>query len=138
MIGGVGEHGVATVSRQTEHDGVPPLEFPGCRPVRISRAEIADCDRRIEYWEATTEVAMICDPVSTYHERPAQRLRELLTVIAQTRGSPIATFGAADLLVRDEHGAYLRILEANQTVYLHPRATRPRGPAIEVSRDAVL
>ena len=131
------EHRVATVPRPAEHGEPALLEFPGCRPVRISREEIADCDRRIEYWDATTEIAMVCEPVSIYHEHPGQRLRELLTLIAQTRGSPIGTLGAADLLMRDAHGAYLRILEADQTVYLHPRATRPAGPAIEVGSDVL-
>ena len=115
----------------------PAPEFPGCRPVRISRDEIARCERRIEYWDAATETAMVCDPVSTYHEHPGQRLRELLTLIAQVRGSPIATFGAADLLQRDAYGAWLRILEADQTVYLHPRTTRPEGARIEVGSDTL-
>ena len=115
----------------------PPLQFPGCRAVRMSRAEIADCERRIEYWDAATETAMVCDPVSTYHERPGQRLRELATRIAQLRGSPIETFGAADLLLRDAGGAWLRILEADQTVYLHPRTTRPLGARIEVGSDTL-
>ena len=127
----------ATVPRPAEHGEPASLEFPGCRPVRISRAEIADYEGRIEYWDAATEIAMVCEPVSIYHEHPGQRLRELLTLIAQTRGSPIGTFGAADLLMRDAQGAYLRILEGDQTVYLHPRTTRPRGPAIEVGRDVL-
>ena len=127
----------ATVPRPAEHGEPASLEFPGCRPVRISRAEIADYEGRIEYWDAATEIAMVCEPVSIYHEHPGQRLRELLTLIAQTRGSPIGTLGAADLLMRDAQGAYLRILEGDQTVYLHPRATRPRGPAIEVGRDVL-
>ena len=61
----------------------------------------------------------------------------LLNTIAHLRGSPIATFGAADLLLRDADGAYRRILEADQTVYLHPRTTRPAGPAIEVGSDTL-
>ena len=31
------------------------LEFPGCRPVRISREDIADCDTRFEYRDADTD-----------------------------------------------------------------------------------
>ncbi len=69
------------------------------------------------------EIAMICDPVSVYHERPGQRLRELTTLIALTRGSPIETFGSADLLVRDARGAHLR-MQADQTVYLRLLADR--------------
>ena len=53
------------------------------------------------------------------------------------RGSPIETFGAADLLLRDADGAWLRILEADQTVYLHPRTTRPEGARIEVGSDTL-
>ena len=123
--------------RRAEHEAPASLEFPGCRPVRISREEIADCERRLEYWDAATEVAMICEPVSIYHEHPGQRLRELTKLIALTRGSPIETFGSADLLVRDARGAHLRILQADQTVYLRPRATRPWGHAIEVGSDVL-
>ena len=131
------EYSVAAVPRPADRREPERAEFPGCRPVRISRDEITAYDGRIEYWDAATEVAMVCEPVSTYHERPPQRLAALLTLIAQTRGSPIETFGAADLLMRDADGAYLRILEADQTVYLRPRATRPWGPAIEVGRDVL-
>ena len=105
--------------------------------MRISRAEIADYERRIEYWDAATEVAMVCEPVSVYHEQPGQVLAGLLKTIAHLRGSPIATFGAADLLLRDTDGAWRRILEADQTVYLHPRATRPEGARIEVGSDTL-
>ena len=65
------EYRATTALPPAEHEA-PPLEFPGCRPVRISRAEIADYERRIEYWDAATEVAMVCDPVSVYHEQPGQ------------------------------------------------------------------
>ena len=109
--------------------------FPGCRPVRISRQQITDYEGRIEYWDATTEIAMVCESASIYHEHPPQRLAGLLSTIAHVRGSPIESFGAADLLVRDAHGAHRRILQADQTVYLRPRATRPWGPAIEVGSD---
>ena len=112
-------------------------EFPGCRAVRISRDEIADCERRIEYWDRATETAMVCEPVSLYHEHPARRLGGLVTMIAQTRGSPIDVFGAADLLVRDARGEPQRIMQADETVYLRPRTTRPWGPAIEVGSDVL-
>ena len=130
------EYRATTAPRPAEHEA-PPLEFPGCRPVRISRAEIADYERRIEYWDAATEVAMVCEPVSVYHEQPGQLLAGLLKTIAHLRGSPIATFGAADLLLRDADGSWLRILEADQTVYLHPRTTRPEGARIEVGSDTL-
>ena len=123
---------------QPEPYGEPEsLQFPGCRPVRISRAAITDYEGRIEYWDAHTEVAMVCEPVSIYHEHPPQRLAGLLKTISHLRGSPIETFGASDLLVRDARGAHLRIMQADQTVYLRPRATRPWGPAIEVGSDTL-
>ena len=130
------EYRATTAPRPAEHEA-PPLEFPGCRPVRISRAEIVDYERRIEYWDAATEVAMVCEPVSVYHEQPGQRLSGLTTRIALMRGSPIDTIGAADLLLRDADGAWRRILEADQTVYLHPRTTRPEGARIEVGSDTL-
>ncbi|MDE0025533.1 MAG: hypothetical protein OXP69_14075 [Spirochaetaceae bacterium] len=127
---------VTTIPPAAAHDE-PALEFPGCRPVRMSRDDIERSERRIEYWDAATETAMICDPVSVYHEHPGQRLRELATRIAQLRGSPIEAFGAADLLLRDAQGAWRRILEGDQTVYLHPRTTRPEGARIEVGSDTL-
>ena len=66
-----------------------------------------------------------------------QLLAGLLKTIAHLRGSPIATFGAADLLLRDADGTWRRILEADQTVYLHPRTTRPEGARIEVGSDTL-
>ena len=130
------EYRAAAVPRPVKR-GTPRLEFPGCRPVRISRADIAEYERRIEYWDAATETAMVCDPVSVYDEQPGQVLARLLATIAHVRGAPIATFGAADLLLRDAGGAWLRILEADQTVYLHPRTTRPSGARIEVGTDTL-
>ena len=123
--------------RPAAHEAPAALEFPGCRPVRIARERIADCERRLEYWDAATEIAMICESASVYHEHPGQRLRELTKLIALARGSPIETFGSADLLVRDARGAHRRILQADQTVYLRPRATRPWGLAIEVDGDVL-
>ena len=131
------EYRVTAVPRPAQQGEPEAAEFPGCHPVHVSRAEIADYEGRIEYWSAATETAMVCESVSIYHEHPPQRLARLTDRIALTRGSPIETFGATDLLVRDALGAHLRILQADQTVYLHPRATRPAGPAIEVGSDAL-
>ena len=130
-------YGVSALRRTAAVDERKSLQFPGCRPVRIAREAIADYEGRIEYWDATTEMAMVCEPVSVYHEHPPQRLAGLLKTISHVRGSPIETFGASDLLVRDAHGAHLRIMQADQTVYLRPHATRPWGPAIEVGSDVL-
>ena len=113
------------------------LEFPGCRPLRIPREEIADCDIRFEYWDADTEIAMICEPVSYYHERPAARLARLAGLIAAARGAPIEAVGHTDLLVRNDRGERQRIMQADQILFLRPAQAIPRGNAIEVGADAL-
>ena len=54
--------------------GAAPPEFPGCKPVHLPRAEIERFEGRLEYWEAATETAWICEPTTPYHERPARLL----------------------------------------------------------------
>ena len=126
---GSSDHARADVSE-------PTPEFPGCRPVRITRDAIADHECRIEYWDAATETAWVaCEPNTVYHEGPGQVLGGLLTRIAAIRGAPILTLGAADLLLRDERGERQRILQADQVVFLDPVETRPRGAAVEVGSD---
>ena len=111
-------------------------EFPGCRPVRITRDAIGDYEGRIEYWDAATETAWVArEPTTVYHEGPGQQLAGLLTRIAAVRGAPILTLGTADLLLRDDRGERRRILQADQMVYLDPVETRPRGAAVEVGAD---
>ncbi len=119
-------------------DGEPPgaREFPGCRPIRITRDAIADFHGRIEYWDGDTETAWkVSEPTTVYHEGPGQRLAQLAARIAAGRGAPITTLGAADLLVRNDRGERRRILQADQIVYLHPADTEPRGAAVEVGTD---
>ena len=113
------------------------IEFPGCRPLRIPREEIADCDIRFEYWDADTEIAMICEPVSYYHERPAARLARLAGLIASARGAPIEAVGHTDLLVPNARGERQRIMQADQILFLRPAQAIPRGDAIEVGTDAL-
>ena len=112
--------------------------FPGCRPVRIAREDIADCEVRFEYWDADTEIAMVCDPpVSYYHERPGHRLARLAGLIAAARGAPIEAVGHTDLLVRNARGERQRIMQADQILFLRPAQAIPRGSAIEVGTDAL-
>ena len=121
-------------SRVSNADATP--EFPGCRPIRITRDAIADHESRIEYWDAATETAWVaCEPNTVYHEGPGQLLSGLLTRIAAIRGATILTLGAADLLLRNARGERQRILQADQVVFLDPAETRPRGAAVEVGSD---
>ncbi len=114
-----------------------PDEFPGCRAVRMSGEEFDDYDGRVEVWDAATGTAMVCEAAGLYHEEPSHRLAQMTALIAVTRGSPVGVVGSTDLLLRDEHGARRRIMEADQTVYLHPERDRPAGHAIVVGEDAM-
>ena len=81
------------------------LEFPGCRPVRLSRDEIMTYEGRLEFWDARTETAWVCEPISPCHEQPSHTLAALTHGIAGVRGSPIKCYGTMDLLVRDACGS---------------------------------
>ena len=129
---------VALIDAAGASDGDRPAapEFPGCRPIRITRDAIADFEDRIEYWDGETETAWrVCEPTTVYHEGPGQRLAQLAARIAAGRGAPITTLGAADLLVRNARGERQRIMQADQIVYLRPAVTEPRGAAVEVGTD---
>ena len=128
---------VSAVAAPVEHREPESLEFPGCRPVRITRHEIDDCEDYFEYWDADTEVAMVCEPVGYYHERPAHRLAQLAGLIAAARGTPIEAVGHTDLLVRNARGERQRIMQADQILFLQPARTIPQGNDIEVGMDAL-
>ena len=113
-------------------------EFPGCRPVRIGRDEIADYDGRYEFWDARTETALIvCEPTSPYHERSSVRLARMTDRIAAASGIDIEVLGASDLLLRDADGDRHRIMQADQIVYTRPIMARPLGHAVEVAADEI-
>ena len=63
------------------------LEFPGCKPVHLPCGEIETYDGRLEFWDARTETAWVCEPTSPYHEQPSQTLAALVRAIAGVRGS---------------------------------------------------
>ena len=136
-VGAMAEPIVSAVPRPAKHRKSEAPEFPGCRPVHLSRDEVAGYDGRFEYWDRDTEVAMVCEPTSYYHERPAQRLARLVQTIAHVRGTPIEAVGATDLLVRNVRGERQRIMQADQILFLRPVETVPRGHAIEVGVDAL-
>ena len=109
------------------------LAFPGCKPIRLPREELELYDGRLEFWDGATETAWVCEPNSPYHEKPGGALPSLVERIAQVRGSPITCYGSMDLMVRNEGGLAWRILQADQSVYLHPgRARLPGAVAMEV------
>ena len=98
------------------------LEFTGCKAVPMTYAQLRRYDGRLEVWDAEAETAwMVREPTSPTHENPSHGLAGLVERIAAVRGSSIKCYGSMDLLVRDEHGKPRRIMQADQTVYLHPR-----------------
>ena len=109
--------------------------FPGCRTIHIPASEVAEYDGRFEYWDGETGAAWVCEPTTIYHEAPSQRLAWLAKMIGAMRGSPIETFGTADLLQRDTRGQRKSILQADQMVYVHPRTNGPAGSVVEVGED---
>ena len=113
-------------------------DFPGCKPVRIRRDEIADYDGRYEFWDARTETAlMVCEPTSPYHERSSVRLARMTDRVAAASGIDIEVLGASDLLLRDADGKRHRIMQADQIVYTRPIMARPLGHAVEVAADEI-
>ena len=109
--------------------------FPGCKPAHLARTEIEQFEGRLEYWDAASETAWICDPATPYHERPTRRLTRLAGQIARVRGSPIESYGSMDLLLRDADGEPRRIMQADESVYLHPAWARPGPAAMVVGED---
>ena len=109
-----------------------PPAFPGCKPVRLPRTEIDRFEGRLEYWDSATETAWICEPTTPYHERPSRLLTRLAELIGRVRGSPIESYGSMDLMLRDASGEPRRIMQADESVYLHPAQARLPGPAAMV------
>ena len=123
----------AGVRRDPERAPLDAADFPGCRAVRIAPEEIEDYDGRLEYWEARSATAMVlCEPTSLHHEQPSQRLARLAERIAASRGSPIETFGTADLVRRDARGKPRVLMQADQILYLHPRWTEELPARVDV------
>jgi Uma2 family endonuclease len=114
---------------------IQPPAFPGCKPVRVPCTEIDRFEKRLEYWDSATETAWISEPTTPYHERPSRRLTRLAGQIAAVRGAPIECYGSMDLLLRDPAGEPRRIMQADESVYLHPGRRGPGLAAMVVGED---
>ena len=126
------ERGARPSPRRTRSRPAP--EFPGCSPFTLKREDLDTWDGRFEYWDGETETAwMVREPTTDTHERPSHRLAGLCQVIAAVRGSAIECLGAMDLVLRGAGGERRRILQADQSVYLHPaRARLPQGAGMVI------
>ena len=114
---------------------LPADAFPGCTPRRVPRSEIDTWEGRLEFWDAATEIAWVAEPTTPYHERPSRRLTQLVDRIAAERGSAMECYGSMDLMQRDEHGAPRQILQADESVYVHPRRARLPGPKAMMAEE---
>ena len=131
-LAGVYNAKTASKPRRPGADAVQPQpapEFPGCKPVHLPREELADSDQRLEYWDGATRTAWICEPASPYHEHSSGRLVRLTERIAQVRGAPIESYRSMDLR---QSGGPQSILQADESLYLHPGRARLPGPSAMV------
>ena len=108
---------------------------PGCTPVHLPRAELEHFERRLEYWDAATETAWVCEPATSYHERPSRLLPQLAVLIAKVRGSRIECYGSMDLLLRNDRGEPQLIMQADESLYLHPDGAKLPATAMVVGED---
>lgn len=116
-----------------EKAALDAADFPGCRPVHIAPEEIDEYEGRLEYWERRTATAMVvCEPTTTYHERPGHRLAGLAALIAASRGSPIAAFGTSDLVRFDPAGRPRVLMQADQILYVRPPTAEELAPKVDV------
>ena len=112
-------------------------DFPGCEPFPLPASELDRYEGRLEFWDGDTETAWkVCEPTSIYHEQPSQRLARMAERVAALRGSPIESFGSADLVRVDASGRKRWLMQADGVLYLHPeRWRRLQGPGIDVDAD---
>ena len=46
-------------------------EFPGCKPLHLPYDEVETYDGRLEFRDARTETAWVCEQTSPCHEQPS-------------------------------------------------------------------
>ena len=120
--------------------GRPPLanlRFHGCRSLPLLRDRFDDFDDRLEHWDAGSEtVWVVAETPGGIHEGTSRRLPQLAERIALVRGAPVVALGAVGLVERDAAGAPIRVMQADETLYLHPdRAVLPDGSLVIGEHD---
>ena len=115
----------------------PPLAELGFddryRRFHLPPEALEDHERRFELWDRPTRTALeVREPTSPYHERPSQMLAALAERIAAVRGHPIRCFGTMDLTLPGADGKPARIMQADQSLYLHPQRANIVGPSAMV------
>ncbi len=116
--------------------GPPLAELPfddgSYRRIHLAAEDIEAHEGRVEFWDGATETAIEVREVSPYHERPAHLLAALAERIATVRGKPIRCFGTMDLTLPKEDGRPARMMQADQSLYLHPQRADIVGPSAMV------
>ena len=118
----------------------PPVEelrFPGCRRIRLTRDQYKDFEERLEFCDGASEtVWVMAETPGGVHEGTAWRLAHLAERIALVRGAPIVSLGSVGLVVQEDDGRPARAMQADATLYLHPRRSRmPAGSLIVGEHD---
>ena len=103
------------------------LAFPGCTARLITREEIGCYEGRLEFWDGQIATAWVAEPTTPAHEAPCAALAQLAERIAAVRGAPIACYGNMALMVRDDDGQPRRIMQADQSLYVHSGEIDLRG-----------
>ena len=117
--------------RPTPGPSLAELNFDrSYRRFHLPADELKDYDGRLELWDRATETALqVREPPGPFHELPSQRLATLGERIAQVRGRPFQCFGTMDLVLLDKDGNPDRVMQADQSLYLHPNRANVVGPS---------
>ena len=87
----------------------------------MTHAQYEAHEGRVEFFDSRVEIARIVrEPAHAPHER----LVELLTRIAQMRGSPIKSLGATEIRWAEAGSGEHRSIHPYQMLFLHPARTR--------------
>ena len=104
------------------------LEFTGCEAVPMTLEQYHEFEGRLEVWDRELKTAwMVREGPMPAHEGPGQSLGMLVARIAAVRGSPIKCYGAMVLMVEGPDGEPVRLMQADQTLYIDPEKTHLIG-----------
>ena len=129
--------GTTAPAASSGHPLLENLQFPGCRSLPLLRDRLDDFHDRLEHWDAGSEtVWVVAETPGGIHEGTSRRLPQLAERIALVRGAPGVALGSVGLVERDAAGAPIRVMQADETLYLHPdRAVLPQGSLIIGEHD---
>ena len=104
------------------------LEFTGCEAVPMTLEQYHEFEGRLEVWDRELKTAwMVREGPMPAHEGPGQSLGMLVARIAAVRGSPIKCYGTMVLMVEGPDGEPMRLMQADQTLYIDPEKTHLIG-----------